>query len=396
MGETLHLVMMGEHGGHGAGADGLCPAAGRRGFHGCGPSVAREGAPVRSAGRGVRTAPNGLRGSAPGSIAGARAARAPGAAQGVARAFSLVVVLASLVAVVAQPAAAQGRTELDGLGAVRRACGRARRPGRRLLYSIIVPAGRWTFGGDRAEDGLLRVGGPANLSALGGAVELVPSGLEDFGFVARPAQAETMRAQQENWDLRVGFFIGFDNHDRSLCLLRPAAGVSIIRADIAFVELLDSSGAVAARQDTERLRAWLDDADRDGIPGSGPRAAIAGAVMTQGSTAVPDRWTTALAAQGAGALGAALSRCHAAGVQRGANADGQVVVRLEVDSASGRIRAAAPELSTLGDDEESNCLAAAFPAHARLSARNPPADALSILSVTVRVASDPPEPAPPP
>jgi len=199
-----------------------------------------------------------------------------------------------------------------------------------------------------------------NLRALRGALELYPSGMETVGFVAsRDRAAELVEAVRAGARLRVGFFLGFDDPRATRCLLRPAAGVSTVRMDVAFIELLDPRGAVLAREDTDRLRAWLDDASGD-VPGEGPRAAVGTPFLVGRAGQTPAPWRQALEGAARGPLGRALGGCHASGIARGGEGAGQVVVRLTIDARSGAVQQSEVELSSVEDDEEATCIARAF------------------------------------
>src|SRR5690606_35920439 len=100
--------------------------------------------------------------------------------------------------------------------------------------------------------------------------------------VASPERARALR--QHARGLRVGFFLGFDGVGQS-CVIRPAVGVTLVRAELAFVELVDGEGEVLAREDSERLRAWLDDEEQDAIAGEGPRAEVSEVSVERGVSA---------------------------------------------------------------------------------------------------------------
>jgi len=272
----------------------------------------------------------------------------------------------------------QGRV-LDSLAELHRACERAEAPGRRQLYAVDLPARTWRFAAYDDVGGYLPVDTRRNLRALGGAARLMPSHLEPMGFVGSERRASALRqAAEAGATLRVGFFLGFDDPNRTLCLIRPAVGVTTVRMDVAYVELLGSDGRVLAREGGDRLRAWLDD-EEDAIPGSGPRGAMGEPSVASG--APPASWIQAVAGANDGSVGEAIDRCHAAGVARGGAGNGQVVVRLVVDRASGVVRDSSVELSDIGDREEDACLARALAA-----LRLPPAgEGTAQLSVPVRL-----------
>jgi hypothetical protein len=267
------------------------------------------------------------------------------------------LVLAGALAPSAGVAAAQERgATLASHEDVRRACTDAERDGPRKLHAVTVPRGAFSFAHYDDEDGFLAIDTRRNLRVLGGAVELLPAGMEPIGFVVGPERARAMRSNASALSLRVGFFLGFDNPTRTLCMIRPAVGVTIVRMDVAFLELVDGRGRVIAREDTDRLRAWLDDVEREEIAGEGPRGALLAASRGDGSGVTPDSWQRAFAAANQGPVARALATCHEAGVARGAS-DGEVFVRVVVDGRTGAIASTEVELSTLGDDEEAACVA---------------------------------------
>lgn len=215
------------------------------------------------------------------------------------------------------------------------ACRDAERTGPRELY--VVEVRRWRFGEYDREHGVLVVDTRRNLRVLGGAAEILPTGLETIGFVANRTRARELR-EREGSRLRLGFFLGFDGHGQP-CVIRPAVSVTLVRADLAFVEMLDERGRVVAREDTERLRAWQDDAERDAIPGEGPRGRVEAGDLPGPLQATLSREATR----------AALARCHVAAVERGANPEARVVVRVEPEEARVAI-------SSLGDEEGDACV----------------------------------------
>lgn len=262
-------------------------------------------------------------------------------------------------------AQASDRT-LGTLDALHTACRGADAGDNDTLYSVSIDA-PWRWGTRTEDEEFLPVDTRHNLRAFSGAAELLPSHMETIGFVANEARgAELAAARDGGARLRVGFFLGFDDPERSSCLIRPRAAVTLVRMDVAFVELVDAQGHVLAREDTERFRSWQDDADREGIPGTGPRAAIGTPSIADG-TAVPDGWTRALRTASAGALGRTLGRCHADGVGRGALPDAMAHVRLRVDGRTGRVTESSVEIANVGDSDEVDCIVAAV-AHVDLPA----------------------------
>jgi hypothetical protein len=254
-------------------------------------------------------------------------------------------------------ASAQDAQVLRNLAALHHACEDAQGTGPRALFAVDVEARSWSFGRWHADDGLLPISSRRNLRAYRGAAELFSAGFETFGFVADAARSRELRAARERGaTLRVGFFLGFDNPDRTLCLVRPAAGVTTVRMDVAYVELSDAEGRVIAREDTDRLRSWLDDQEGATIAGEGPRGAVGRPMIHAGRPEVPDAWLRAYERAAAGDLGVAIARCHAAGVSRGANREGSVVVRLTVDSRTGAVIDHGVELADIDDVQEAECI----------------------------------------
>lgn len=288
--------------------------------------------------------------------------------------------LAALVWICAVPAGARADAEaLDTLEAVHEACDVAREAGRARLFEIDVESG-WRFRSVR--DGRLMVDTGRNFSAVDGRVSLLVPREEQLGFEVADDGAALRGAEGR---LRVGFFLAFDDRHRQPCLVRNRFAVTIVRADVAYLELVDGSGARLARTETDRFSAWQDDLEDLAIAGDGPRGAVGDARFGDGS-APPDSWQSALAAEDTRAR---IGRCHAEGIERGAAPDGQVVVRLNVETRTGRIRRADVALSSVGDNAEAECIARALGATATL----PPGPAswtapVVDLSVPVRVVSD--------
>lgn len=260
---------------------------------------------------------------------------------------ALVVVLLGCLPVTAL---ADARA-LESIDQVHAACEGAREQTHARLFEIEVQPG-WRL--LRDEDGALAVDTGRNFRALDGHVSvLVPREEPALAFEADRRQAGL---EAEGTRLRVGFFLAFDDRQRQPCLVRNRFAVTIVRADVAYVEIVDAQGARLARAETDRLRAWNDDRAALAIEGSGPRGAVGAARFTNGA-APPESWQTAL---GGASTREHIARCHAEGVSRGAPADGQVVVRLNVETRSGRIRRADVALSSLGDEEEAQCIARAL------------------------------------
>lgn len=255
------------------------------------------------------------------------------------------------------PASARAdAVRLDALPRVHEACLSARQRTRPRLYVMDVEPG-WRFGRRHTNAGVLPIDNQRNLVALDGRVSILFSGLETVTFEAASEEAaQALRdAARAGARLRIGFFLGFDDPGRQPCLVRGAHSITIVRADLAFAELVSSSDERIARSETDRFTAWSDDTDQLAIPGEGPRGAVQHASFVDG-TEPPEAWLRALRA--ASARGA-IAQCHAAGIALGASREGEVVVRLNVEARSGRVRRADVALSSIGNTAEAECLARA-------------------------------------
>src|SRR5688500_13992900 len=137
---------------------------------------------------------------------------------------------------------------LASLEEIHRACRRARDGGPPELYVVTLGSGQWAFSTYLFEDEFLPVDTRRNLRLFDGAAEVLPSGLETVGLGVDEERAEALRAaHQSGARLRLGFFLGFDDPARTSCLIRPAAGVTLVRADVAYVEVIDARGRVLER-----------------------------------------------------------------------------------------------------------------------------------------------------
>lgn len=287
--------------------------------------------------------------------------------------------LALLVCLLPASAAAQGRV-LESIEAVHAACAEVREAEMAALHVLEVEPG-WRFGPTR--DGALTLDTGRNFDAFDGHVSVLVPRAERVGFEV--SEEDAARLRRANARLRVGFFIGFDDSTRQPCLVRSRFAVTIVRADLAYVELIDEAGERLARAETDRLRAWNDDREALAIAGEGPRGAVDAARFSNGS-APPDTWQTALQSA---ATREAIARCHVEGVARGAAPEGRVVVRLNVETRTGRVRRADVALSSLGDTEEAECIARALGSSATLPAGPASWQAEVVdLAVPVRLVTD--------
>lgn len=298
--------------------------------------------------------------------------------------FRALLVLAALLAP-AVPAHADGERALTDLDAVRAACATAERRAPRELLVVELEPG-WSFG-TLSEEGFLPIEARRNFRMVGDRVELFASRLEPIGLVATQERADELEAARSRGArLRVGFFLGFDEPDRTACLIRSRHATSTVRMDVAYLELLAEDGALIAREDTDRYRAWRDDAERDAIPGEGPRAALGAPSVPSG--AVPESWERGVAAASAGPLGRALSICHRDGVARGAETSGRVIVRLRVDGRTGRVLESELAVSDVGDTAEAECMATTLRELTLPPGTGDTANRTVDLQVPVRVAVD--------
>jgi hypothetical protein len=245
---------------------------------------------------------------------------------------------------------------LADLEAVHAACRASEGGVNAELYSVLVD-GPWRFGS--ADEEFLPVDTARNLRAFSGSVQLLPSHMEEIGFLASEERARTLEeARAQGAQLRVGFFLGFDDPERSSCLVRPRAAVTMVRMDVAYLEIVGADGSVIAREDTERYRSWHDDAERTTIPGEGPRARVEPASI--GSATAPEVWQRAIASAAATTLGTNLSRCHREGIARGAETEATIRVRLTVEGRTGHVTGSGVEIANVGDTDEIECIETAL------------------------------------
>jgi hypothetical protein len=279
--------------------------------------------------------------------------------------------------------ASEEGVQLRALDQLQEACREAERPGPRALYVVVVP--RFAFATYEEAEGFLPVETGRNLRAFDGAAELFPAELEPMGFPAGPERAGRLqRAARSGARLRVGFFLGLDNRHRSPCLIQSAFGVTTVRMDVAFLDLVGRDGRLLARHRTDRLRGWLDARARDRVPGEGPRGVLREASLSSRPGRVPDRWQQAVMAANRGPLGEAVAECHAAAVERGGAGRGRVVVRVTVDPTRGQVRTAKVELSAV-ERAGADCVAEAIGRHLRLP---PASDLLGVPPVDVSIPVD--------
>lgn len=273
----------------------------------------------------------------------------------------LVVLLTFLSLALSTSAHALDGTPITTLDALHEACNSARADGPRTLWVVTVASGRWHFAASPSDGARLVVDTRHNLPILGGAAALMPAFLERLSLPAEGGRAaELSRAASEGASLRIGFFLGMDDRAATMCVLRPAAGVTMVRAEIAYIEVLSAEGEMLAREDTERMRAVRQ--DEAVAPVTGGARAIVDAPSAEDGSAVPQSWTDALRAAGRGTLAAQLARCHTG---HGAV---DVVVRLMVGARTGAVRSAEVELAAGAAERESHCVAQTLAAGVALPA----------------------------
>ena len=263
-----------------------------------------------------------------------------------ARRISFVVAV-SLVVTMAPTSfgVAQGLEHGQRIGShrdLRRACEEARIPGRRLLYEVTAP--RFRFGAYDEDTGHLPIDFGRNLRVLGGVAELHPAGLREVGFLATPDLARELTDARAQVQLRLGFFLGFDGNGQS-CIVRSAYGTSLLRADVAYLELVDAEGRVIARQDTELLRSWRDDA-------ASQVAVVVGEPRLERGRTELSSLRAAVEARAPAMLGC-LDDAH----RRGAPATAEMVLRFD-SMDDGRTQASVA-LSSIGESEGTECVRAA-------------------------------------
>jgi hypothetical protein len=142
-----------------------------------------------------------------------------------------------------------------------------------------------------------------------------------------------------------------------------------------------------AREDTERLRAYLDDPERRSVPGEGPRAFFEEPAVVSGARQLPASWRASLVGSPSGDLGSLTARCYEEALGRGAERDARVLLRLSVDAATGRVTGSDVELTTLGDTAGARCVARALAEGLSLSALPGAAGAIE-LRLPVRLVAD--------
>lgn len=258
------------------------------------------------------------------------------------------------------PTLASAEVQVESLETLHDACRSAPRRDRAVLYTTQLE--NFRFQAHDAQSGVLAVDIRRNFRILEGAAELFPSGLESISFPATRDRAGELRRYGRK--IRVGFFLAFDGGQA--CLVRPAAAVTTVRIDVAYVELLNGRGQVLAREDTERLRAWRD----DDVPEPG---------LSFGDLEVEEG--NALVTRALQSKRAALSACFSNAVSRGASRRAMVTLRLRV--SGGRVTHVETELSSLGDREGVECL--------RASLLGVPANGTGLVRVPLRhQAAEPP------
>ncbi|MCA9573783.1 MAG: hypothetical protein R3B40_14995 [Polyangiales bacterium] len=252
--------------------------------------------------------------------------------------------------------APRGGSPVSDYGGLEQACEGARDTGPRRLYQVMVESGDWQFAAYDEGRGALPVDARPSLRVLAGVAAFLPSGLERLEFPVDEEGAATLRERSARGALRVGFFLGFDGQPARACLVRGPATQSLVRGDLAYLELLDADGALVVRAEYDRLRAWADDPARVEVPGEGPRVVFGDPTSAHRGVRPAAAWIDPVRGRAAHIA----RRCYEPALARGARAHAMVVVRLTVDGSTGDVRAADVELSTLGDAEGARCIADAL------------------------------------
>lgn len=274
----------------------------------------------------------------------------------------LAVVL-SLFCSAAMARASEGEN-IENPGRMRAICRAETLPGPRQLYVIELPANAYRLSSFDAEEGLLPIDTRRNLRLFRGAVELFASGLEPIAFALPAEEASRVReAQKGGARLRLGFFLGYDAPSARACMVRPAAGVTIVRMDLAYAEIVTSGGDVVARRETARLTDWRNDPERPSGGVEGPHAIVGPAIVPTGF----DGWRREIAELAKGQLGEELTRCHAAAVANGSSARGRVSFRASMGASTGAPRQVSVELSTV-ESAASSCMIDALRTRLKLTA----------------------------
>lgn len=242
---------------------------------------------------------------------------------------------------------------INDRGQLLSACEVAEQPGVRQLYRVDVPPGAFVL--EDAEAGQLVLPLRRPLRVLHGQAEIFPSHMTPWRIQSDEALSRRVRrAAADGGLLRVGFFLGFDDHRKQVCVVRPASGVTTVRADLAYLEVLGASGAVVVRESTERLRAWLD--DRPPSADAGPAGAsvkLMYAHVTAGrqTTEASPSWLRVLRHQVVQPAASCLAGVRDEGLPR----ELTMVVRWSVDAA-GLPEVPTVQLSDLGQGPLDACV----------------------------------------
>jgi hypothetical protein len=217
------------------------------------------------------------------------------------------------------------------------------------LLEVEVGATSFSFTEYDFEGETLAVDTERNLRLWGGRMSFYPSGGDALAFPLAPDRAREIveRLRRREIRLRIGFLLGHDDPDADPCLLRPGVP-PIVKADIAYVELVDAGGRVLAREDTPRL------ADSHSL--ASPPAGAAGVTVTiapptvTGDRALAAAVEAQLAGDGAARLVAAIQACV-----RAEGPVGTVVVDLTLDGA-GHASDVSLSVDSLHEDAMSACV----------------------------------------
>ncbi|MBI2896036.1 MAG: hypothetical protein HYY06_20930 [Deltaproteobacteria bacterium] len=230
------------------------------------------------------------------------------------------------------------------------------------LYRATLPQGAFRFGEYDFESGVLPVDTRHAFRFFGGVVTLYTSSNEPIAFEVEPDRARALVDQVGRGRARlvIGFLVAFDDTESDPCLVRPSGSMAV-RADLAFSEVVDPSGRVLARMQTERL----DEVLPSSPPEPGPGGSAQSPTMDAGSVTVAPPTVTgdarrraaidAFIAGGGATISALVRPCRAVGARAGGRTRGSLVVAMDVDAA-GAVSGLRVEVDSIGNGELARCV----------------------------------------
>ena len=239
-------------------------------------------------------------------------------------------------------------------GRVRAQLRAARERVARQLNVVALPSTQFRFieyDEDRSE---LEIDTRRNLRAFGGDVELFPAGFA--GLRVTPADARRLVDLQRRGQLslRIAFVLGAGTSDRPCFAVSRPGAPTVVRIEVAYLELVGAEGRVLARKDTERYEDLVEELRAARALGAGPSVVISGPTVS-GDTAV----AAVFAGEAARPIQRSLLDCYRQGLRLNARLQGALVVAIEIQS-SGQVRSARLEVDSLGDAATSGCILAAL------------------------------------